>query len=378
MRTDLFDYYLPEELIARHPAPERVLSRLLHLPRDPAKPLKHLQFSDFPALLRDDDLLVINDSKVLPARLLGHRAPGGGKVEALLVRPEDERRWWAMVRPGKRIKASARLIFERGLLEAHVEDYGPPGSGERLLRFESPENLEEVLSRIGHTPLPPYILRARKQDSGSDDSVPEEDGDRERYQTVYAQGPARSVAAPTAGLHFNNEMLENLGKRGIEITRIQLHVGPGTFQPITTEEAEEHPMHKEWIQLSRETAHAVNRAKQEGRRVVAVGTTVVRTLETAALVARGEADKLFDPEEPTDIQNGLHVSPLAGWTRLMISPGHNFRCIDALLTNFHLPRSSLLLLVSAFVSRERMLDAYNEAIKEGYRFYSYGDCMFID
>ena len=378
MRTDLFDYHLPEELIARYPAPERGESRMLHLPRDPEASLEHLRFSDFPKLLREGDLLVINDSKVLPARLLGHRAPSGGKVEALLVRPEGDERWWAMVRPGKRIKEGARLVFEHGLLEAQVEAYGPPGSGERLLRFESAENLEDVLSQIGHTPLPPYILKARRQDKAGDEGAVEEEADRQRYQTVYARGPARSVAAPTAGLHFSEEILENLQQHGIEIARIQLHVGPGTFQPITADDVEEHPMHKEWIQLSEDTVRTVNQAKKDGRRIVAVGTTVVRTLETAAMVARGEAEAIFEPEDAIRRLPDSCVSPLAGWTRLMIAPGYRFHCIDALLTNFHLPRSSLLLLVSAFVSRQRMLEAYNEAIKEGYRFYSYGDCMFID
>ncbi len=350
---------------------------MLYLPREADTAMEHLHFSDFPSLLREGDLLVVNDSKVLPARLLGHRAGSGGKVEALLIRPEDDKRWWAMVRPGKRIREGQRLVFESGELEALVEAYGEPGSGERLLAFESAEDLEQALNRIGHTPIPPYILKARKQDAPQNADAVEEDGDRERYQTVYAQGPGRSVAAPTAGLHFSQSVLKELADKGVETARVQLHVGPGTFQPITAENIKDHPMHKEWIELRPETAEAINRAKREGRRVVAVGTTAVRTLETAALCAVGQAGDIFVGEAEENVRSES-VVPLRGWTRLMIAPGYGFRCVDALLTNFHLPRSSLLLLVSAFSSRERIMTAYQTAIEAKYRFYSYGDCMFMD
>ncbi len=377
MRTDDFDYHLPESLIARRPARKREASRMLRVPRDESEAFEHLLFSDFPSLLRPGDLLVINDTKVLPARLIGHRAGSGGKVEALLIRPEDGTRWWSMVRPGKRIREGQRLVFERGTLEALVESYGEPGSGERLLAFESAQDLEYTLNHIGHTPVPPYILKARKKDNPDKAEAIEDDEDRERYQTVYAQGPGRSVAAPTAGLHFSEHLMKELADKGVEITRIQLHVGPGTFQPITTENIEDHAMHKEWIEVGPETSKAVNRAKREGRRVIAVGTTAVRTLETSALCAAGTAGKTFDGNIGERTGEETLVS-LQGWTRLMISPGYDFRCVDALLTNFHLPRSSLLLLVSAFTSRERMMSAYDAAISNAYRFYSYGDCMFMD
>ncbi|MBN1865716.1 tRNA preQ1(34) S-adenosylmethionine ribosyltransferase-isomerase QueA [Candidatus Sumerlaeota bacterium] len=382
MKTRDFDYALPEASIARRPASHREDSRLMVLDRASGS-RDHRRFAELPEILREGDLLTMNDTRVLPARLLGRRAPDGGKIEALLLRREDERRWWALVRPGKKIQVGDRLIFAPQRLEARVAAYGERGGGERLLEFRYSGDWWTILSDIAHTPLPPYILRARKRDAeaaghGSDAFVPEEPEDRERYQTVFAHGEPASVAAPTAGLHFSESVLKALESRGIERCFVQLDVGAATFQPIKTETVEEHPMHEERFRIPEETAALVNRAKAEGRRVVAVGTTVVRALETAALVGAGEAEGIFRAESQSGCEVGaIFPESLDGWTRLMIAPGFRFRATDVLLTNFHLPRSSLILLVSALTGREELLDAYREAIEKKYRFYSYGDCMLI-
>lgn len=332
MLTSDFDYHLPPERIAQEAAP-RGESRLLVLDRE--GPDRHAQIRDLPRLLRPGDLLVLNDTRVIPARLYGHR-PGGGRMEVLLIERRGEREWDALVKPGRRAQPGTRIDFEDELA-AEVVDKRE--DGRHLLRFSEP--VEPHLDRLGHIPLPPYIHR------------PDTPADRERYQTVYARHPG-SVAAPTAGLHFTEELLREIETAGIGIARVTLHVGIGTFKPVSAERVEEHRMESERYEISEETAAALRHA----RRVVAVGTTVVRTLESAA-------------------RNG-EVQPGIGSTELFITPGFDFQVVDALLTNFHLPRSTLLMLVSAFAGRERVLAAYEEAIREGYRFYSYGDAMLVE
>ncbi|HSK80142.1 MAG TPA: tRNA preQ1(34) S-adenosylmethionine ribosyltransferase-isomerase QueA [Thermoanaerobaculia bacterium] len=336
MLTRDFDYELPPEAIAQEPAP-RGESRLLVLDRE--GPERHARVRDLPQLLRPGDLLVLNDTRVIPARLYATRVGGGGgRMEILLLERIDEREWDALVKPGRRAKPGTVLEFDAGLA-AEVTAKDP--DGRHRLRFSEP--VERHLDRLGHVPLPPYIER------------PDTDEDRERYQTVYARNPG-AVAAPTAGLHFSTELLSEIEAAGVEIARVTLHVGIGTFKPVSAERIEEHRMERERYEVGEEAAEAIRRA----RRVVAVGTTVVRTLESAALAGGGE------------------VRPGGGSTELFITPGFPFKVVDALLTNFHLPRSTLLMLVSAFAGRERVLAAYEEAIREGYRFYSYGDAMFVE
>ena len=281
-----------------------------------------------------------------------------------------------MVRPGRRIRPGDRLVFGPDLLEAIVEPE-PSEGAERRLRFRYSGDWWETLEAAGRTPLPPYITKARRDDAEElPDEAPE---DRTRYQTVYAGDERGSVAAPTAGLHFTPEVLDALERRGIETARVRLHVGVGTFQPIRGETVEEHPIHREYFRVAPETAERVNRARAEGRRIVAVGTTTVRALETAALAAVGEGEKVFESDlGNTDKVCGDPVAPARGWTGLLIAPGFRFRVTDALLTNFHLPRSSLLALVGAFAGMDAMRRAYAEAIERRYRFYSYGDCMLIE
>ncbi|MCB2153381.1 tRNA preQ1(34) S-adenosylmethionine ribosyltransferase-isomerase QueA [bacterium] len=344
MNVSDFDYTLPEELVAAHPSERRDESRLLVVP--PGAGSEHRQFRDLTEYLRPGDLLVMNDSRVIPARLFGHREPGGGKCEVLLLEPAGDLKWQAMVRPGKKLRVGSRIVFGEGLAAEVEEDLG---GGERLLRFECGGEFREALDRLGHMPLPPYILARR----GARESLPQ---DRERYQTVYADREG-SVAAPTAGLHFTDEMLAAMNDMGVETARVTLHVGAGTFQPIAVDRIEDHPMHAEEYEISPEVAETINRAKSEGRRVIAVGTTSVRTIESAG--ATGE------------------VVPGCEKTRLMILPGYKFHIVDGMITNFHLPRSTLLCLVAAMIGRKRLLDLYEEAIRERYRFYSYGDAMLI-
>ncbi len=336
MLTRDFDYELPEESIAQEPAP-RGESRLLVLDRED----RHHRVKDLPRLLRPGDLLVLNDTRVIPARLFGRRIGFEGKIEVLLIEKTGEREWEALVRPGRRARSGTGIAFEG--LTAEVVD---KREDRYRLRFSEP--IEPHLDRLGHMPLPPYIRR------------PDEVSDRERYQTVFARNPG-AVAAPTAGLHFSTELLEEIEAAGIGIARVTLHVGIGTFKPVAAERLEDHRMDRERYEVGEETAEAIRRARAEGRRVVAVGTTVVRTLESATISGR-------DGE----------VIAGSGATELFITPGYNFRAVDVLLTNFHLPRSTLLMLVSAFAGRERVLAAYEEAIREGYRFYSYGDAMLVE
>lgn len=362
MELSDFDFELPPELIAQHPLKERDASRMLVMDRESGA-TEDRHFREFPKLLRGNELIVLNNTRVLPARLFGRREglrsqkPGENNpvrdehlkssIEVLLVRRLEPDLWETLVRPGRKIPVGERIIFGGGELEARVEGRG--GYGLRLLRFSSRTNFAESLARLGHIPLPPYIKRA-------DEAL-----DRDRYQTVYArQGSA--VAAPTAGLHFTPEILEQLRKLEIEIAEITLDVGLGTFEPVRTERLEDHKIHAESYHISEAAAQAITRAKKEGRPVLAVGTTVVRALEDSA---EGSASR------------GEVVSPGPAEAKIFIYPGKPTRVVNQMLTNFHLPRSSLLALVSAFAGREEILQAYGHAVNERYRFYSYGDCMLI-
>jgi S-adenosylmethionine:tRNA ribosyltransferase-isomerase len=334
----LFDYDLPPERIAQEPLAERDASRLLVLDRRTGA-IRHGRFRDLPDLLAPGDLVVVNRSRVFPARLLGRRE-GGGKAEVLLVREHGDGTWEALVRPGRRLREGARIQIAEDLSVVVLE--GPPRALRRT-RLESSEDARVVLERHGHVPLPPYIRR------------PDRPEDRESYQTIYAR-EAGSVAAPTAGLHFTPALRQRLAERGVGWAEIVLHVGPGTFRPVEVDQVEDHRVDAEPFGVPSETAEAVARTKAAGRRVLAVGTTTTRVLESAW-------------------EDDGRLAPGRGETGLVIVPGFRFRAVDALLTNFHLPRSSLLLLVAAFAGRERVLSAYAEAIRESYRFYSYGDAM---
>ena len=343
MDISAFDYELPPELIAQAPLPERDASRLLVLDRGSGA-TSHSTFAELPELLAAGDLLVVNRSRVIPARLLGRRA-SGGEAEVLLVRDRGEGRWEAMVRPGRHLRPGQRVTVDDDL-SVVIESEALGDDGRRRVRLLSRRrDVDGALERVGHTPLPPYIRRADRP------------ADRERYQTVYAR-ESGSVAAPTAGLHFTPSLLARLAERGIERAELLLHVGPGTFQPVRAPSVEEHRVAPEPYVVPPEAAAAVARARARGGRIVAVGTTTVRALESAA---RPDGS----------------VSPGEGETGLVVVPGHRFRAVDVLLTNFHLPRSSLLLLVAAFAGRETVLRAYAEAVRERYRFYSYGDAMLV-
>ena len=349
-----FDYDLPEELIAQQPPAERGASHMLVIDRQTGA-FEDSTFAEPPSLLEPGDLLVLNDSRVIPARLYARRTlrrdreRPTGRIEVMLTEPAGENRWRALVRPGRKVAIGEQLIFPgpRGAIALEAEVLERGAFGERLLEFAPAENFFAILDRIGHTPLPPYIHR--------DDA----DTDRERYQTVFARERG-SVAAPTAGLHFTPQMLEALVTNGVEIARVTLHVGLGTFAPLRVERVDEVRLHRERYSIGAEAAEAINRAVAERRRIVAVGTTVVRTLEAAALEAAGG---------PIEAHSGA--------TEIFIAPGFVFRLVSVLLTNFHLPQSSLLMLVSAFAGRERILLAYRQAVQQKYRFFSYGDCMFL-
>jgi S-adenosylmethionine:tRNA ribosyltransferase-isomerase len=357
LRVADFDFELPSELIAQEPPPERGQSRMLVLDRTTGA-LRDAIFADLPSLLKPGDLLVLNDSRVIPARLYARRTlrrereKPTGRIEVMLTEPEGKDVWHALVRPGRKVAIGERLVFPSAsgeiVLEAEVLERG--AFGERRLRFEPVDDFFAVLERIGHMPLPPYIRR--------DDA----DADQERYQTVFSR-ELGSVAAPTAGLHFTPQMIEALTARGVEVARVTLHVGLGTFAPLRVDRLDEVHLHRERYTIDAAAAEAVNRALREQRRIVAVGTTVVRTLEAAAAFAAKEADG--------------ELKPHSGETEIFIAPGYKFRVVGALLTNFHLPQSSLLMLVCAFAGRERVLAAYNHAVKGKYRFFSYGDCMFL-
>ena len=352
-----FDFDLPPDLIAQEPVADRSSSRLLHLDRETGA-TSHARFADLPGHLAPGDLLVVNNTRVFPARLLGRRVPTGGAVECLLIRrcaaarvnraPLDDAHWEALVHPGQKLKPGAQLIFEAGRQTLHAEILERRFHGRRLIRLwsDGTATVDEVVDAIGHVPLPPYIRRSDRE------------SDRERYQTIFA-AQRGSVAAPTAGLHFTEGVNDALRARGVQIASITLHVGYGTFQPVRTERVEDHRIDAEGYEVDVSTANAVNAALDEGRRVIAVGTTTTRTLEAVAAANDGR------------------LAAGAGQTDLFIFPGFRFRVIRGLVTNFHLPQSSLLMLVSAFAGRERVLGAYREAVQEGYRFYSYGDAMVI-
>lgn len=340
MKVDLFDYELSQELIAQEPLAERSASRMMVLYRGEAR-WEHRRFCDLSSYLCPGDCLVLNDTRVLPARLYGYRSTGG-RVEVLLLRPVSELCWQVLARPARRMKLGERVDFGEGLAATVLAE---GDKGLRELQFEYEGCFEDVLERLGQPPLPPYIHREVRPE------------DRERYQTVYARR-AGAVAAPTAGLHFTREALSSLEKAGVQTVFLTLHVGLGTFRPVSVSDVEVHKMHAEPYDISAEAAEAINKARRSGGRVVAVGTTVVRALETVA-------------DEHGFVEAGR------GETDLFIYPGYRFRTVDALLTNFHLPRSTLLMMVAAFAGRKFILAAYREALEQRYRFYSYGDCMLI-
>lgn len=344
MDVSLFDYHLPLERIAQYPAERRDASRLLVCDRAAGR-WEDCVFAELSDLLRPGDVLVVNDSRVIPARLLGRLEPGGAQVELLFLRAAAGSAWEALARPAKRCRPGAVVVFGDGQARARV--VAVAGEGRRLVEVEGGGSVREVLERYGVPPLPPYITRHQKP--GQEDW--------ERYQTVYAARDG-SVAAPTAGLHFTPTLLDRLRAAEIEIQTLTLHVGPGTFRPIRSAKVEAHRMEAEEVTISGKAADSINGAKAQGRRIIAVGTTTCRALESAA------------------DEHG-RVRPMSGPTDLFIYPGYGFKVINVLLTNFHLPRSSLLLLVCAFAGREFVLDAYRHAVHAGYRFYSYGDAMLI-
>jgi S-adenosylmethionine:tRNA ribosyltransferase-isomerase len=356
---DDYEYKLPPERIAQHPLEPRDASRLLVLDRSSGT-WRDARFSDLAGFLTPGDLLVLNDTRVFPARLFAE-GDGGGLLEFLLTRPADtddpERaagtEWWSLARPARRANPGRQLaLLAPAGIDAAVLVLEAGDAGARRIRLDVPGDPWSWIAAHGHVPLPPYIHR------------PDEPGDRDRYQTVYARRRG-AVAAPTAGLHFTTELLRALERRGIGRATLTLHVGPGTFRPVVAERVEDHAMDSEWYEVSGETAEALAGARAAGSRVVAVGTTTVRALESAARAWGSSADTV------------AAARPVEGWTDLTIVPGHEFRLVDGMVTNFHLPRSSLLLLVAAFAGRERILAAYRHAVEAGYRFYSYGDAMLI-
>jgi S-adenosylmethionine:tRNA ribosyltransferase-isomerase len=343
-----FDFDLPEDLIAQEPSPARGGSRLMAIDRASGA-ITHLAFADLPSLLREGDVLVVNDTRVYPARLIGIRLPGGGAAECFLVRPSGEPDTWvALVHPGQRLREGARMLFESNGRRLHAEITGRHFHGKRTVKLwtEDASPVRDTIDAIGHVPLPPYIKR------------PDVASDRDRYQTVYARERG-SIAAPTAGLHFTPEILDAIQARGVRRISITLHVGYGTFQPVRVDRVEEHKMEGEPFDVSATAAAALSKARKDGRRIVAVGTTTTRTLESLTVSVDGE------------------VSPGGDETGLFIRPGHEFSLVSGLVTNFHLPKSSLLMLVSAFGGTEQILRAYREAVASRYRFYSYGDAMII-
>jgi S-adenosylmethionine:tRNA ribosyltransferase-isomerase len=340
MKKSDFHYNLPQELIAQDPIEQRDMSRLMTLDRVTGE-IGHHVFTDIEAMLRSGDCLILNDSRVLPARLLGNKSKTGGRIEFVLLHELEPDIWEVLLKPGRIAKLGASFIFGGGVLMAEVMDVIEGGN--RIVRFSHEGNFYNIIEQIGQMPLPHYISH--------------ELADKERYQTVYSKYVG-SAAAPTAGLHFTPELLDRLRIKGINIGFVTLHVGLGTFRPVKAENIEEHVMHTEHYELPEETAALINRTKAEGGRVIAVGTTSCRTLESVARLKGG-------------------IVPAQGWTGIFIYPGYEFKAIDGLITNFHLPESTLIMLVSAFAGREHVLAAYEEAIREKYRFYSLGDAMFI-
>ena len=340
MKTSDFYYDLPEELIAQDPLAERSSSRLMVLDRESGN-IEHKTFKDILDELNPEDCLVINDTKVIPARLHGAKEDTGAHVEVLLLKRKSDSVWETLVRPGKKARPGARISFGDGLLVGEVIDVVEEGN--RLIRFEYDGIFEEVLDQLGEMPLPPYITHKLQ--------------DKNRYQTVYAKHEG-SAAAPTAGLHFTKDLLDKIEEKGVRIARVTLHVGLGTFRPVKVEDVNDHHMHSEFYMVSQEAADIINETKKRGGRVISVGTTSTRTLESVA------------------DDNGF-IKETSGWTEIFIYPGYRFKCIDALITNFHLPESTLLMLVSALADKEKILNAYETAVAERYRFFSFGDAMFI-
>lgn len=340
MNKSDFDFYLPEELIAQTPLEKRDTSRLLHLDKQTGE-IEHKHFYDIKQYLHEGDCLVLNDSRVLPARLIGAR-PTGGTVELVLLKDLGDNRWECLSRPGRKTKPGQELVFGNGELTAVVEEVTLGGN--RIVKFSYEGIFLEILERLGKMPLPPYIK--------------EELQDSERYQTVYSK-ELGSAAAPTAGLHFTKELLAEIADMGVKICYVTLHVGLGTFRPVKADKIEDHEMHSEFCIVPDETAETVNAVKRAGGRVIAVGTTSCRTLES------------FTTEDGT-------LQATSGWTNIFIYPGYKFKCVDALITNFHLPESTLIMLVSALAGRENILNAYNTAVKERYSFFSFGDAMMIE
>ena len=340
MKTSDFYYDLPEELIAQDPLEDRSSSRLMVLDRESGE-ISHHIFKDIIEYLNPEDCLVINDTKVIPARLYGIKENTGAHIEILLLKRRENDVWETLVRPGKKAKPGTRLTFGDGRLKAEVIDVVEEGN--RLIHFEYEGIFEEILDQLGEMPLPPYITHKLQ--------------DKNRYQTVYAKHEG-SAAAPTAGLHFTPELLAAIEAKGIRIARVTLHVGLGTFRPVKVEDVTQHHMHSEYYQVTQEAADIINDTKKRGGRVIAVGTTSTRTLESVA-----------------DEDGTMHAT--GGWTEIFIYPGYKFKCIDALITNFHLPESTLLMLVSALAGKEHIMHAYETAVQERYRFFSFGDAMFI-
>lgn len=340
MNTSDFYFDLPEELIAQVPLKNRTASKLMVLDRETGA-IEHKHFYDMIHYLNPGDCLVLNDTRVIPARLFGAREGSGGKVEFLLLTRKSEKDWEVLVKPGKKARVGDRIVFGEGILTATIKEIIE--DGKRIVTFEYEGIFEEVLDQLGEMPLPPYIHEKLE--------------DRERYQTVYSKHEG-SAAAPTAGLHFTKELLEEIKAKGIHIAYVTLHVGLGTFRPVKVENVLEHEMHSEFYMIDEENAKIINEVKANGGKVISVGTTSTRTLES-------NAD-----------ENGF-VTAGSGWTNIFIYPGYTFKCVDRLFTNFHLPESTLIMLVSALAGKENVLHAYNEAVKERYRFFSFGDAMFI-
>lgn len=340
MKVQDFYFDLPEELIAQEPLTERDKSRLLVLDKKTGE-IEHKIFRDIVEYLNEGDCLVLNNSRVIPARLFGEKEGTGARIEFVLLKRIDKNRWETLVKPGKKAKPGTRFIFGNGELKCTVIETTEVGG--RIIEFEYKGVFEEILDKLGQMPLPPYITKTLE--------------DKERYQTVYSKVEG-SAAAPTAGLHFTPELLEKIASKGVKIAYITLHVGLGTFRPVKAENIEEHVMHSEFYSIDEETAKIINEAKANGKRIISVGTTSTRTLETAST------------------EEGL-VEAKSGWTDIFIYPGYKFKVVDNLITNFHLPESTLIMLVSALAGRDNVLNAYNIAVKERYRFFSFGDAMFI-
>ncbi len=340
MKTSDFYYDLPQELIAQEPLSQRDMSRLMVLDKENGDIL-HKHFYDIEEMINPGDALILNDTRVLPARLYGEKEGTGGAIEFLLLTKHSLDTWEVILKPGRRAKPGARFTFGGGKLKAEILEV--VNEGNRLVKFEYDGVFENVLDELGEMPLPPYITKKLE--------------DKDRYQTVFAKHNG-SAAAPTAGLHFTPELIEKLTAKGVNIGYVTLHVGLGTFRPVKAEEITDHKMHSEFFVLPEETAELINKTKSEGGRVISVGTTATRTLETAG-------------------QSGLPITASSGWTDIFIYPGKSFNVIDALITNFHLPESTLIMLVSALAGKENVLNAYREAVAEKYRFFSFGDAMFI-